>query len=65
MKALFFGSIGVLAETSELQRQAFNSALERAGLICAGILPLIAIICALSVGGSGWRKPLVLALMTR
>ena len=32
MKALFFGSIGVLAETSELQRQAFNSALEQAGL---------------------------------
>ena len=26
MKALFFGSIGVLAETSELQRQAYNTA---------------------------------------
>ena len=32
MKALFFGSIGVLTETSELQRQAFNIALEKAGL---------------------------------
>ena len=26
MKALLFGSIGVLAETSELQRQAYNTA---------------------------------------
>ena len=27
MKALLFGSIGVLAETSELQRQAYNLSL--------------------------------------
>lgn len=31
-KALFFGSIGVLCETSELQRRAFNAAFEDAGL---------------------------------
>lgn len=31
-KAILFGSIGVLAETSELQRQAFNTAFQEAGL---------------------------------
>ena len=31
-KALFFGSVGVLAETSDLQRRAFNTALAEAGL---------------------------------
>ena len=31
-KALFIGSIGVIAETSDLQRQAFNAAFERFGL---------------------------------
>ncbi len=32
MKALIFGSIGTLAETSELQRDAFNRAFRAAGL---------------------------------
>ena len=32
MKALFFGSIGVIAETSELQRQAYNAAFREHGL---------------------------------
>lgn len=32
MKAVFLGSIGVIAETSELQRQAFNAAFKRHGL---------------------------------
>lgn len=32
MKALLLGSIGVLAETSELQRNAFNTAFAEAGL---------------------------------
>jgi len=32
MKALFFGSIGVIAETSELQRQAYNAAFTASGL---------------------------------
>ena len=32
MKALFFGSIGVIAETSELQRQAYNAAFAEHGL---------------------------------
>ncbi len=32
MKALLFGSIGTLAETSELQREAFNRAFSEAGL---------------------------------
>lgn len=32
MKALFLGSIGVIAETSELQRQAYNSAFAEYGL---------------------------------
>lgn len=32
IKALLFGSIGVLAETSEIQRQAYNQALTEAGL---------------------------------
>lgn len=32
IKALLFGSIGVLAETSEIQRQAYNQALREAGL---------------------------------
>ena len=32
MKALFFGSIGVIAETSELQRQAYNAAFREYGL---------------------------------
>ena len=32
MKALLFGSIGVLAETSELQRQAYNSAFTTHGV---------------------------------
>ena len=32
LTALFFGSIGTLIETSELQRQAYNRAFRRAGL---------------------------------
>lgn len=32
MKAVLFGSIGVLAETSELQRRAYNTAFARHGL---------------------------------
>jgi len=32
MKALIFGSIGTLTETSELQREAFNAAFAEAGL---------------------------------
>ncbi len=32
MKAVFFGSIGTLVETSELQRRSFNLAFEKAGL---------------------------------
>ncbi|MGF1522893.1 MAG: HAD family hydrolase [Leptolyngbyaceae cyanobacterium] len=32
MSAILFGSIGAIAETSELQRQAFNKAFEREGL---------------------------------
>ena len=32
MRALFLGSIGVLAETSELQRQAYNQAFAKQGL---------------------------------
>ena len=32
MKALFFGSIGAVAETSDIQRQAYNQALQEAGL---------------------------------
>ena len=32
MKALFLGSIGVIAETSELQRQAYNAAFAEHGL---------------------------------
>ncbi|MDB9528354.1 HAD-IA family hydrolase [Oscillatoria sp. CS-180] len=32
MPAILFGSIGTIAETSELQRQAFNRAFERHGL---------------------------------
>ena len=32
MKALLFGSIGVIAETSELQRQAYNMAFAEHGL---------------------------------
>lgn len=32
MKALFFGSIGVIAETSEIQRQAYNAAFAEQGL---------------------------------
>jgi HAD superfamily hydrolase (TIGR01509 family) len=32
MKSVFFGSIGAVAETSEFQRQAYNQALEEAGL---------------------------------
>lgn len=32
VKALLFGSIGVLAETSDLQRRAFNAAFTEAGL---------------------------------
>ena len=31
-KGLFFGSIGVVAETSELQRRAFNQAFKEAGM---------------------------------
>ena len=30
--SIFFGSIGVLAETSELQRQAYNTALKLNGI---------------------------------
>ncbi|WP_208353388.1 HAD family hydrolase [Pseudaestuariivita rosea] len=32
MKALFFGSIGAVVETSELQREAFNTAFQNHGL---------------------------------
>ena len=32
MKAVFLGSIGVIAETSELQRQAYNAAFKKHGL---------------------------------
>ena len=32
MKALFFGSIGTIAETSEIQRQSYNLAFKEAGL---------------------------------
>ena len=32
VKAVMFGAIGTIAETSELQRQAFNAAFEEAGL---------------------------------
>jgi len=32
MKAVLFGSIGVLAETSELQRRAYNAALDALGI---------------------------------
>ena len=32
VKAIFFGSVGTLAETSELQCQAFNKAFAEAGL---------------------------------
>ena len=32
MKALFFGSIGTIAETSEIQRQSFNLAFKETGL---------------------------------
>ena len=32
MKALFFGSIGTIVETSEIQRQSFNLAFKEAGL---------------------------------
>ncbi|MFT7179418.1 MAG: phosphoglycolate phosphatase-like HAD superfamily hydrolase, partial [Oceanospirillaceae bacterium] len=31
-KAILFGSIGTLVETSELQRRAFNQAFSEAGL---------------------------------
>ena len=32
MKAILFGSIGTLIETSDLQREAFNEAFKEAGL---------------------------------
>ena len=32
IQALFFGGIGTLLETSELQREAFNAAFREAGL---------------------------------
>ena len=32
MKALLFGSIGTIVETSEIQRQSFNKAFKDAGL---------------------------------
>ena len=32
LKAVFFGSIGTLVETSDLQRRAFNQAFAEAGL---------------------------------
>ena len=32
MKAILFGSIGTLIETSDLQREAFNQAFKEAGL---------------------------------
>ena len=32
MKAILFGSIGTLVETSDLQREAFNQAFNEAGL---------------------------------
>ena len=37
MRALIFGSIGVLVETSELQRQAYNRAFAEHGLDGIGI----------------------------
>ena len=45
MKALFFGSIGTIVETSEIQRQSFNLAFKDAGLTGIGILQLIVIYC--------------------
>ena len=42
MKALLLGSIGVLAETSELQRRAYNTAFVAHGVDCTGTLPHIA-----------------------
>ena len=32
LKAVFFGAIGTIAETSDLQRQSFNAAFAEAGL---------------------------------
>ena len=32
MQAIFFGSIGTIVETSEIQRKAFNTAFEEFGL---------------------------------
>ena len=32
MRAIFFGSIGTMAETSEIQRKAFNKAFKEFGL---------------------------------
>jgi beta-phosphoglucomutase-like phosphatase (HAD superfamily) len=32
LKAVIFGAIGTIAETSDLQRQAFNAAFKAAGL---------------------------------
>jgi hypothetical protein len=40
MKAVFLGSIGVIAETSELQRQAFNAAFKNMALIGIGVLQI-------------------------
>ena len=34
MKAIFFGSIGSVVETSEMQRKAFNQAFEEQGMDC-------------------------------
>ena len=42
MKALLLGSIGVLAETSELQRRAYNTAFVAHGVDWNGTLPPIA-----------------------
>lgn len=33
-KAILFGSIGTLIETSDLQRESFNEAFKEAGLDC-------------------------------
>ena len=38
VKAVIFGAIGVIAETSDLQQQAFNLAFAEAGMIGIGTL---------------------------
>ena len=41
VNALLFGSIGVLAETSEIQRQAYNQSFGSMALIGIGTSPII------------------------